>query len=124
MWGMKLPRIPRWFRLRFSLRTLFVIVTVFGIWLGWQMSIVRERKNMRTVLEAACGPDGKPYSQVWNNSLISYGIRHYQLPWLRKILGDEPVPIICLPPTMTPDQREHFKQSFPEAWISIAPDGS
>src|SRR5690242_12542980 len=31
----------RW--LRFSIRTLLVAVTIFCVWLGWQVSIVRER---------------------------------------------------------------------------------
>src|ERR1700690_2367557 len=51
------PMIPapkrRW--LRFSLRTLFVVVTVFGIWLGWQTNVVRERRTMRDWLEARGG---------------------------------------------------------------------
>ena len=34
----------RWFR--FSLRTLFVVVTVCCVWLGWQLHIVRERQAM------------------------------------------------------------------------------
>lgn len=32
----------RWFR--FSLRTMFVVVTVFCCWLGWESSAVRERR--------------------------------------------------------------------------------
>ena len=31
-----------WFS--FSLRTMFVLVTIFGVWLGWQRKFVRERK--------------------------------------------------------------------------------
>jgi hypothetical protein len=34
----------RWFR--FSLRTLFVVVTVVGVWLGWNMNIVRHRREL------------------------------------------------------------------------------
>ncbi len=33
----------RWFR--FSLRTLFVVVTVFGVWLGWEIKYVRDRRR-------------------------------------------------------------------------------
>jgi hypothetical protein len=32
----------RWFR--FSLRTLFVLVTIFGVWLGVQVNWIRERR--------------------------------------------------------------------------------
>ena len=35
----------RWFS--FSLRTLFVVVTVFCLWLGWNVQIVHERNAMR-----------------------------------------------------------------------------
>ena len=37
---MATPR-RRWFR--FSLRTLFVVVTVLGCWLGYQLNWIRER---------------------------------------------------------------------------------
>ena len=30
-------------RFRFSLRTLFVVVTVFGVWLGWQLNWIKQR---------------------------------------------------------------------------------
>jgi len=36
----------RWFR--FSLRTLFVVVTVFAVWLGWNVNIVQQRRAART----------------------------------------------------------------------------
>ena len=32
----------RWFR--FTLRTLFVLLTFFGVWLGWNLHQVRERE--------------------------------------------------------------------------------
>ncbi len=79
---------------------LFVVITVFAVWLESQVSIVRERKSMRTTLEEACGTEWKPYNMVWNNNIISFGIRGYHLSWVRTILGDEPVRTICLPPTM------------------------
>ena len=34
---------PRW--LRFSLRTLLVVVTVLGVWLGVQVNPVRKQRN-------------------------------------------------------------------------------
>ena len=43
---MTAPPKRRWFR--FSLRTMFVAVTVFGVWLGWQLKIVREREAIIT----------------------------------------------------------------------------
>jgi len=34
----------RWFR--FSLRTLFVVVTVFACWLGYEMNWIRQRRQV------------------------------------------------------------------------------
>ena len=48
---MTAPPKRRWFR--FSLRTMFVVVTIFGVWLGWQLKIVRERKAiLREILQS------------------------------------------------------------------------
>ena len=38
--------IRRWFRPRYSLATLFVIVTLFGCWLGYSMRWIRQRQEM------------------------------------------------------------------------------
>ena len=38
-----LPKPRRWFR--FSLRTLFVLVTLFCVWLGYQLNWVRQRRE-------------------------------------------------------------------------------
>ena len=43
----------RW--LRFSVRTLLAAVTIVCLWLGWQVSIVQERKMARREIEATGG---------------------------------------------------------------------
>jgi hypothetical protein len=40
----------RWFS--FSLRTLFVVMTLLACWLGWELSVIRERKAVRQQLAA------------------------------------------------------------------------
>ena len=37
---------------RFSLRTLFVVVTVFCVWLGWNLPIVRQREQVLVSLRS------------------------------------------------------------------------
>ena len=45
---MRLLRLQRrWFQ--FNLRTLFLLTTLFGMWLGWELHVVRERAEMRPV---------------------------------------------------------------------------
>src|SRR5438034_453514 len=40
----------RWFR--FSLRTMFVAMTLLCCWLGWQLSVVRDRQSALSQLRA------------------------------------------------------------------------
>ena len=47
---MTAPPKRRWFS--FSLRTMFALVTVFGVYLGWQLRIVRERKAVLVELQS------------------------------------------------------------------------
>lgn len=41
--SMNLPPRRRWFR--FSLRALFLVVTAFGCWLGYQLNWIRQREE-------------------------------------------------------------------------------
>ena len=43
-----LPKPRRWFR--FSLRTMFVVVTVFCVWLGYQLNWIRQRREFLTTV--------------------------------------------------------------------------
>ena len=40
----------RWFRFAFSLRTLFVLVTVFACWLTCAMHLINQRKQLREMM--------------------------------------------------------------------------
>jgi hypothetical protein len=45
-------------RLRFSLRTLFVVVTMVAVlsaWMGWEASVMRSRQSARKLIEARGG---------------------------------------------------------------------
>jgi hypothetical protein len=55
----------RWFR--FSLRTLFVVVTLFGCWLGYNLNWIRARRNVLDSGEAGL-VDWGPYSARNNHS--------------------------------------------------------
>ncbi len=98
----------RWFR--FSLRTLFVVVTVFAVWLGWNARQVRQRERM----------------------LQSYGVLFYgnapsvnsqkKLPFLWSVLGAKYIGTIQLPPDeFTNDDLRRFQVAFPEADVRRLP---
>src|SRR5262245_58654935 len=55
----ELPAKRRWFR--FSLRTLFIVVTAICLWLGWQVHLVRERNDLQKHLS---GLTQKPHEGV------------------------------------------------------------
>jgi hypothetical protein len=79
----------RWFR--FSLRTLFVVVTVLSIWLGWQAKIVRDRKAAMVEINGVGG--SYTHEKLWPNAPNELPAR---IPFWRKWLGDRPVEAIFI----------------------------
>ncbi len=108
-----LPAAPkpkrRWYQ--FSLRTLLVVVTlicvVVGGYVHWQAEIVRERKQMRSRIvelggSIATDSDREPLSRV---------------PWLRRVLGDEPVAEINMEFGTPDSELLKIREAFPEAEV-------
>jgi hypothetical protein len=120
----------RW--LRFSVRTLLVAVTIFCVWLGWQVKIVRERARLRiwaadhgTVSLAGDGslsvpaanqgwrftPSGKP---AWRPRSAS------GIPWYRKMLGDQAVEGIWIYAAWREEHEvARIDAQFPEAALAV-----
>jgi len=107
-------RKRRWFQ--FSLRSLLIFVTLLAVpmaHIGWQAEIARGRNDMREQLEgrgAIFLSDGVP------------GLSHPELSpsWLRRLLGDEDVPYIWIPPRERLDLEVHLEEVrrvFPEAFV-------
>src|SRR5687767_13949116 len=73
----------RW--LRFSVRTLAIVVTVACMWLGWNLHAIRQRQLIRQKLiaEKVVITAGEP--APWNS---------FPLSW--RLLGEEPVDFIQL----------------------------
>ncbi len=65
-------RRRRW--LRFSLRTLLILVTIFGIWIGWKMYLRREQQR---VLDAVHARGGTTTQLLPDLSFLS----RVQAPW-------------------------------------------
>jgi len=97
----------RWFR--FSLRTMFVVVTlvaVFLAWLGWELSYIRERK--------AWLRQNDFYGLVTGVTVWKGSSGKAQIPWWRTMLGDEAVGVIQFPAHWPDEQCDHAMQLFPE----------
>ena len=107
------PRHKQWLRFSFSLRAMFVVVTVLGIWLGWQRHVVQERKRLLEWV-AMHGGNFTLYAAPIRNNAISWTMAA-EIPWVRTFLGDNPVEEIYVPYCWS--EQSEFKQidkAFPE----------
>jgi hypothetical protein len=119
----------RWFR--YSLRTLFIVVTIFGIWFGWNLKTVRERKAVLVALRAACGSslDFKCDSlESIERDYPTSDLRRYsyaRASAVRRILGDESFCHVELPQSLFLNRRlvERVENAFPEARLKMVVRG-
>src|SRR5438132_771847 len=82
----------RAWRPRYSLATLFFVVTALGCWLGWESSVVRERRAILSEVRAG------GMFQIITADQIATGLPpgiaarpQATVPRVRRWLGDEPV---------------------------------
>lgn len=111
------PPKRRWFR--FSLRTLFVVVALFGCWLGWNLYRVNERD--RCLHEIA-----QRGARILSPAFFS---RHYGsvrtttqagVPVVWKLMGADPLGAIVLPDNQFDDlDRRRIQSLFPEAAVTV-----
>ena len=94
-------------RFRFSLRTLFVVVTAGCVWLGWNVHVTNARKARLKLIEESG-------SQWYGNDPLPREIQPAAIPWIRRLLGDQPVQAIRLVNRPDTEQRE-IEALFPEA---------
>jgi hypothetical protein len=105
------------FRPRFSLRTLFLIVTVAAAvlgWLDWQRRIVIQRRQLMDELNACI---------TWPQAYRVQGgpdkWMHFdtdQPTWVQKEFGDVSYGIIILPENASDDLVRRTKYLFPNAY--------
>ena len=125
-----MPDAPkhRWFR--FSLRTMFLVITAIACWLGWNLHVVQTRLAARRLIvenggvvfvirgmkispiDADGGPGVAPFAYdigLGEQWMIS-------IPLVRRLLGDDFVALIHMPRDgATPMTSEDVKRIFPEA---------
>jgi hypothetical protein len=110
----------RWFQ--FSLGTLFLLVTAFAVWLGWQVNIVRKRQATRVFIEEQGGiarslQDWRPmrYPPGYAGPRPGANPPQVSLPFWRQWMGDEPVAEILWPAGSAESKIVQAMAVFPEA---------
>src|SRR3954465_912962 len=96
---------PKRRRIRFSLRTFFLLLTVFAVWLGWKVTEVRQRHRMEDYVKSI-GPPGFP---------VTYG--ESQKPWkslpvVWRLMGVRPIQRIYLERSVPKEDREQITAWF------------
>jgi MFS family permease len=103
-------------RFQFGLRTMFVVVTLFAIWLGWTLWRVRDRESVYAFLTSkkirshadVMLPDETPLAP-WK-----------QLPLTWRLFGAKPVSLIRLKKArFSEEDRKRIQSRFPEASVTL-----
>src|SRR5262245_33856072 len=101
------------FRPRYSLRVLFTVVTAFGLWLGWQLHIVKQRSWwIQSIRER-----GGSVSPWYENMEALDPAFSRSVPWYRLLLGDRKIAWIMFYPDCPPEDKEQIQDAFPEVPI-------
>jgi hypothetical protein len=101
----------RWFR--YSLRTMFVVMTAFAVWLGWQSFTVRARRLSIETIEAGGG-----LVYVYDPDYPLQPTRP-RIPFWRPWFGDQVIDEITLAEGSDARQLEWSQAQFPEASVRI-----
>ena len=106
----------RWFRFAYSLRTLFVVMTLLCVLIGRQLHVVSERKNLLRQVESSAG-----HVHLWTESAVYVRQIHGpKIPVWREWLGDKAFIQIELK-RADPAFHARLSKWFPEAYIIDAP---
>ncbi|MFN0021221.1 MAG: Hint domain-containing protein [Pirellulaceae bacterium] len=118
------PHRRRWGS--FSLRTMFVLMTVFCCWLGWEMSVVRTRQAVLRELKQS-GMYQVTLASDWQKSSPAAGKRGQSaatIPTVRVWLGDQAVQTIWYPSHFMNESQPEVRRLarvFPEATLIHSP---
>jgi hypothetical protein len=105
-------------RFQFSLRTLFVVVTLLAVACGYvvrQREIVMERMGWHSIIQNLGGHLVKAVDA--QRPIIA------RIPWLRECWGDSAIQFIVLPIKSKADLNK-IKSVFPEAEVSLSASSS
>jgi hypothetical protein len=105
------PIRRRWFRC--SLRTMFVVVTVFAVWLTHQINFVKHRKVMLGLIKERGG--GYRALSDWPLHPYLGEPPKVSIPFWRRWMGDEPITDIAWPSSTTRLHVIEAHGAFPES---------
>ena len=111
----------RWFRFGFSLRTLFVAITVLGVWLGWQRHLVQERHRLLEWNREHDGSDTVEREVIHGPHTVVRNCLQDDIPLAYKFFSEERYTIITIQRAW--EEQPELKQidaAFPEAIIVVA----
>ena len=108
-----IPPRRRWFQ--FSLRTVFVGVTLVAMWLGWELKFVRERQAFLSDLSGPYEWKALMSEFRGDSAVLEYELRGVSrpisIPFWQRWLGDEAVAAM----KVTSEQKVvEAKRLFPE----------
>src|SRR5262245_59077071 len=107
--------------LRFSLRTAFLVVTLLAVWLAWNVNVVLQRRAMRNWIERIGGRaaiagqpayfSGETYHPwLWREA----DEPRWKINFWRRIMGDQPIRAVVLPPSIERSDVHRVQKLFPE----------
>ncbi|MBI2825907.1 MAG: hypothetical protein HYX69_14575 [Planctomycetia bacterium] len=101
----------RWFQ--FGLGTMFLLVTLFALWLAWELNFIHERQAFLAWVD-------RKNAEVTNAWFMVNPPRvpPATIPFWRRWLGDTAVDTVELPPNSTAADRDRAKALFPEADVT------
>ncbi len=103
-----------WFRL--SLRTVFILITVLCCFLGWELSIVKQRQALLKDLRTKGGYSITTADFIRKNNPTATALAN--VPLRRRLLGDEAIQEIGYSwPQPTKDELARISKTFPEAKV-------
>jgi hypothetical protein len=108
---MTVPR-RRW---TFSLRTLFVVVTLAGCWLGYALNWSRQRSAFLSRNRMGEFDGQLEVIVAADDDCSDFPIR--PMPWSLWAVGEKGIRRIYTGPELTPDVRQQMAKLFPEAFI-------
>ncbi|MGE0610517.1 MAG: Hint domain-containing protein [Pirellulales bacterium] len=114
---------PRRWR-SFSLRTLLIVVTLLCCWLGWESSVVRERRAVRAHYQAKSVIQfvtAAEYLQRYTPATKAVIESAVSVPLARRWMGDEAIQEVWYGGQLTEDDMALLKRVFPETELHEIP---